>query len=177
MGGAAQRQAPAVSGRFAGRKRSCLLLRGGPLDGGPAVRAAGLDLDPARLALLGLRDLHLEHTLVEGGLDGVGVHALRERQRAAEATERALHAIPPALTRLVLRLALAADRKRVVADLDVHVALAQTGQIRLEQEVIVGLDEVHRRHPALRLALFEERVEEAMDLVREWLWLHQKRHS
>src|SRR3982751_6961938 len=56
------------------------------------LAAADADGDLARLALLGLGDPHLEHTLVEGRLDGVGVHALGEGQRALEAAGRPLDA-------------------------------------------------------------------------------------
>ena len=140
-------------------------------------RRRAADLDAARLALLGLRDRHLEHAAVEVRADRVGVDALGQRQRAAEAAERALDAVPAALALLVLGLALAADRQRVVADLDRDVALGQARQVGLEDEVVVGLDQVHRRNPALAGGrLFEEGVDEPVQVAGERLRLHEKCH-
>src|SRR4051812_49481023 len=82
-----------------------------------AVAVPG-DVDPPRLALLGLRDRHLEHAVVEGGLDLVGVDAVRQRQRAAELAERALEPEEALLLALVVRLALPGDGQRAVAPLD-----------------------------------------------------------
>src|SRR3954470_23457497 len=81
------------------------------------------DRDLARLGLLGLRDPDLEHAAVEVRLDGLGVDALRQRQRAREGAEGALHAVVALLRGLVLGLALARDREHAVLDLDVDVAL------------------------------------------------------
>src|SRR4051812_13207677 len=83
-----------------------------------AVRACSADLDPARLALLGLGDRHRQDAAVEGRGDRVWVDALGQRQRAAERAERALDAVPAALARFVLGLALPADRQGVVAHLE-----------------------------------------------------------
>ena len=41
----------------------------------------GVDLDPARLAGLRLRDRHLEHAVLEAGGHGLGVDTLRQRPR------------------------------------------------------------------------------------------------
>jgi hypothetical protein len=74
----------------------------------------------------------------------------------------------------VLGLALTRDRQRAVLELDVHVALAQAGKVGLEDEVVIGLDKVHRRHPAPPLVgLSEERVEDAVDLASKGLRLHE----
>jgi hypothetical protein len=74
------------------------------------------DLDAARLALLGLRDPYLEHAVVEGGADLVGVDAVGQRQRAAEPAERALEPEEALLLALVLVLALSRDGQRAVVD-------------------------------------------------------------
>jgi len=69
--------------------------------------------------------------------------------------------------RLVLGAALAGDRQRAVLNLDRHVGLRQAGQVRLQQEVVLGLDEVHRRDPAATLLTVggaEERVEKPIDV-------------
>src|SRR5206468_2415988 len=123
--------------------RGCGRLLGGrSLDGGRAavavaVRVRRAYLDATRLALLGLRDAHLEHALVELGHDAVGVDALGQRQRPAEGTGQALHAVPAALLALVVGLALAGDRERVVTDLDAHVVLAEAGEVGPQDEVVL----------------------------------------
>src|SRR5215212_2706867 len=138
------------------------------------LAAADADGDLARLALLGLGDPHLEHALVEGRLDGVGVHALGQRQRALEAAGRPLDAVVALLAALVLGLALAGHGKDVVLELEVDVALGEPRQVSAQDEVVVGLDQVHRRQPAARAAVpgrpgggVEERVEEPVHLGLE----------
>src|SRR3954447_25492280 len=76
---------------------------------GVALAVPG-NFDPARLALLRLRNPHVEHALVEFGLDLVGVDPVGQRQRAAELAERALEAEETLLLALVLGLALTRDR-------------------------------------------------------------------
>src|SRR5436305_11068420 len=74
--------------------------------------AAGLadrDRNLARLALLGLRDAHLEHTALEAGGDRLGIDALGERQRPREAPGGPLDPVVALLALLVLGLALARD--------------------------------------------------------------------
>ena len=119
----------------------------------PSIAAgavADLDRDAARLALLGLGDADLEDAVVEARGHGVGVDALGQRQRAAEGAVRALDADVALALVLVLGLALARDGEDVVLDLDVDVVLAEAREVGLEDEVLVGLDEVHRRDPAAR---------------------------
>src|SRR5262249_11815843 len=77
-----------------------------------------------RLSLLRLRDAHLEHALVEVRLYGVGVDALRQRERAAETAERTLDAVEPALLALLLGLALTRHGEDAVLHLDLDVVLA-----------------------------------------------------
>src|SRR3954454_6481413 len=108
------------------------------LDG---LLAAVGDGDPARLALLGLRDADLEHPAVEARRHGVGVDALGQRQRAGEGAERALHPVEALLALLVLGLALTRDGQRAVLELDLDV-LRHAGQVGAEDEVVTGLDEV-----------------------------------
>src|SRR3954447_22715944 len=86
-------------------------------------RAADADRDLARLALLGLGDVDLEHAAVEARRDGLGVDALGQRQRARERAERALDAVVAVLVLGVLGLALARDREHPLLDLDVDVLL------------------------------------------------------
>ncbi len=78
---------------------------------------------------------------------------------------------PPSRS-LVLGLPLARDRERAVLDLDVHVALREARKVGLQEEVVLDLDEIHRRNPAPPLVrLSEEGVEDAVDLTRERLRL------
>ena len=57
------------------------------------------------------------------------------------------------------------------------VVLSEAGKVGPEQEVVVRLDQIHGRDPALlETSVFEEGVEEAVDLARERLWLHEKCH-
>ena len=72
------------------RSTAGALLGVGALDGRGTL--ADLDLDAARLALLGLGDPDLEDALFEGRDDLLGVDALGQTQRAAELARRALDA-------------------------------------------------------------------------------------
>src|SRR4029453_4874018 len=95
-----------------------LLLLAGALDGPPA------DLHSGRLGLLGLRDVDLEHSVLEVRLHVVRIDAPGERDGSDEAPEGALDA-PIALSGLLfLGLALAGDRQDPVLDLDVDVVPA-----------------------------------------------------
>src|SRR5688572_23781972 len=87
-----------------GTEGCALLLGGGPLD---ARVAADADLDPLRLALLGLGDADLENAVVELRLHLVGSDALGQRERPREAAERALDPVVALVAVLMLGLALA----------------------------------------------------------------------
>src|SRR3954468_7454438 len=106
---------------------SALLGRGVGVD--RLRRAADADRDLARLALLGLRDVHLAHAAVEARRHGLGIHALGQRQRAREGAERALDAVIAVLVLGLLGLALAGDRQDAVLDLDVDVGLRHARQV------------------------------------------------
>src|SRR5687768_2425391 len=91
-------------GRAASRGGPCsLLLLRRALERRLAVALGGAaDRDPMRLALLGLRDPDLQHAVLELGRDAVGVDPVGQAQRAREAAERTLDAVPTALTLLML---------------------------------------------------------------------------
>src|SRR5918999_1697098 len=173
--GAARPTAPDVLLSWSGLRLRCAALHGRR-----AAVLAGrsrLDLHPARLALLGLRDRHLEDAAVEVSRDPVGVHPVRQGQRAAEAAERALDPVPAALARLVLGLALAGDGERAVLHLDRDVALVEAGQVGLQDEGVLGLDQVHLRDPAAGLApAAEEGGGEAIYITGERLRVDDKSH-
>src|SRR5215218_1963731 len=118
LGGPTCCRSSRAGGAFRPRGRRELLALGrASLDGrgGAApVVLARRDLHAARLALLGLGDPHLEDAAVELGRDRLGVDAVRQCQRPAEAAVGALDAVPAALARLLLGLALAGDRERAV---------------------------------------------------------------
>src|SRR3712207_1573824 len=88
---------------------------------------------------------------------------------------------PALLLALVLGLARAAEREDVVLHLDRDVVLGQAGEIRLQNEVVVRLHEIHRGHPALDAAAapsaVEKGAEEPIELLAERLWPHQKGHA
>src|SRR5829696_8916285 len=116
----------------------------------PRLLGAGADADPAGLALLGLRDAHLEHPAVELRVHGRRVDALRQREGAGERSEGPLHAVEALALVLVLGLALAGHGQDVVLELDGHVGLRHARQVGAEDELLLGLEQIHRRGPAAR---------------------------
>src|SRR5687768_15987625 len=86
-----------------------------------------VDGDAARRALLGLGDPDLEHAVGELRGDRLGVDALRQRERPAEAAERALDAVEALALGLVVGLALTRDGQDGVLELDAHVLLRHAG--------------------------------------------------
>src|SRR3954447_13103300 len=157
-----------------------LRLGRAPLDRGRLAVAVAVprNLDPPRLALLGLRDRHLENAVMEPGTDLVRVDPVGEREGAGELAERALEAEEALLLALVLGLPLTADGQRPIVEFDRHIVLLHAGQISLEQVVLVGLDEVHLGNPALRDGrLLPERIQEPVEFGREGLRSNNKAHN
>src|SRR3954454_9507010 len=105
---------------------------------GVAVRVP-CALDAPRLALLGLRDPHVENTVMERGVDPVRIDPVGQGQRAAELAERALEAEEALLLALVLRLALTGDRQRAVVELHRDVLLLHAGKVGLKAVMALGL--------------------------------------
>src|SRR5215213_6410344 len=140
-----------------------LLLRAGSLDRGVA------DLYAGRLRLGRLWDPHLEDALVEVRLDLPGVDTLWQGQRAREVAEGTFDPVVPLALLLVLGLPLTGDRQDVVLDLDVDVVLGQARKIAPEHEVVLGLEQIHRRNPApgrpVGGATIEEAVEEPVHVA------------
>src|SRR5262249_39363744 len=70
------------------------------------------------------------------------------------------------------------DRQHVVLELDLHVLLAHPGQVGPQDEMVILLDQVHRRGPAARRAVvagsglrIEERAEQPAPVLLERLQL------
>jgi hypothetical protein len=124
----------------------------------------------------------LEHALVEGRGDRLGIDALGQGQRAGEGPERALDAVEALLALLVLGLALARDGEHRVFELDADVFLGHARKVGAQHEVLVGLDEIHGRHPAAQRAgrrsrpwrRVERRVEEPVHLALQGAQLPQR---
>src|SRR5205085_9931497 len=94
------------------------------------------DLDPARLRLLGLAHVDLQHAVSVVGLDAVLGRALRQPDRARERAEAALEAVEPLAVHLVRALALAADRERAVLELDRDLVLGDAGQVERVDDLV-----------------------------------------
>src|SRR5687767_9713945 len=86
-----------------------VLLIGAALD---RRRVAG-DRHTVWLALLRLRDPYLQDALLEGRCHLIGVHAVRQRERAREAAEGSLNAVIAVGLLRMLRLALTRERQDV----------------------------------------------------------------
>src|SRR5919199_1524173 len=134
--------------------------------------SADADRDLARLALLGLGYPDLEYSVLERGLHALGVDPLRQREGAREGPRCALDAVVALLALLVLGPTLTRDGEHVVLELDGDVVLGQPGKVGAQDEVVIGLDEVHRGHPAAHAATVarrdvEERVEQPIHLRLE----------
>src|SRR5918911_3658405 len=112
------------------------------------LRAAA-DLDSARLRLLGLRDVDLEHAVLVLGLDRALVGALRQADRAGERAEPALVAVEALARDLLGALALAAHGQRVVLELDRDLVLRAAGEVERVDDLVVGLPHVDGGSPSL----------------------------
>src|ERR671934_2805774 len=111
------------------------------------LRAA--DLDTARLRLLGLRNVDLEHAGLVLGLDRAVVRALRQADRAGERAEPALEAVEALAGDLLRALALTAHGQRVVLELDRDLVLRDAGQVERVDDLLVGLPHVDGGSPSL----------------------------
>src|SRR6516164_6681486 len=128
-----------------------------------------VDLDLLGLGFLALRNGEGQDAVFVIGLDGLGVHGVREREAAAEAAVGALDAQVVVFVHLLLELALAANREDVVLDADVEVLGLHVGKVGLDDQFLTGLIDVDRRGPARQIGLTRRAVkglvEEAIDLV------------
>src|SRR5690606_29962323 len=133
-----------AAGRGGGRGPSGGLLLLAHLDvagvGGVAVArgllAAGLraaaDLDPPRLARLGLGDVHREHAVLERRLDVVGVDGGVELEGAEEPAVGPLDAVEAAVLLLARRLPFTADGEGVALHRHLDVLGGDAGEVEGE---------------------------------------------
>src|SRR3970282_387993 len=84
-----------------------------------------VDFDLLRLDLLGLRQTHGQDAVTVLGLDLVGLHRDRQRERALELSEPALAAVDAVLVNLPAPLPLALEGEHVAGDREVDVLLAE----------------------------------------------------
>src|SRR5581483_1987767 len=126
----------------------------------------GVDHDLARLGFVLLRDLDLENAVAVAGLDRIGIHAARQRERAHERAVRALDAVI-ALLFLPLELALAADREQPVLEVDAEILLLDARNLDLHDDLVLLLQDVDRRSPGTRAHLIIEEVETAKERLKE----------
>src|SRR4029453_11549414 len=114
---------------------------------GRARSRVGLDRDLGRLGLLDPGDLDREHPVREASVDLGRVHLRRQGHGAAERTVPALDPVVALLLDLGGDLAGAADRQRRVLDGYLDILGAHPRQLHGDDDLIVGLVDVHRRDP------------------------------
>src|SRR5580765_6267036 len=127
------------------------------------AKLVDLHLDVARLGLVGLGHVDLEHAVSVRRLHLVGADRQAERERPLERTVGALGAVQRAFRRLLLALALAAQRERVVVDRDLHVLRAHARKVRAEHVGVGRLLDVHRRRERAPLRTERRRAEEVFE--------------
>src|SRR6266498_1793266 len=104
------------------------------------------------LRLLRRVERDLQHAILERRLRGVGVHVLRQRNRAEEI---AVAALTPS-AELLLLLPLALEDEDVVADLAMHVVLRHARKVGVQQELSFLLVELDLRRPEVALQVAAE---------------------
>src|SRR5918993_5412486 len=90
---------------------------------------SNLNVNLTWLGFFAHRQLHRQHAVLVLGADAAAVDRRRQRERPHEAAIGALDAVEVLLLDLVIQLALAANRERVVLDGDVDVFTLHVGQL------------------------------------------------
>src|SRR3954451_11220485 len=131
----------AASRNGAMRSRADVVTWNPSLGSGRDSIPALLDLDPATLALLLLRqrDRDLQDALLEVGLRLVGVGPRGQRDGAVELAVAAFAAVDPTLVLLLLLAPLPAQHEEVVVDLEMDVLPFHSRQVGADHEVAVPL--------------------------------------
>src|SRR5215212_2876790 len=117
-----------------------------PMAGALAARALYLD------ALGGLLDGgalhgHLQHSVLEAGVDLALIGALRQRHAAAEGTVAALPNVVTTTLLFLVDLVLAGDCQDSVLQGDVHILLLDAGKLGADHQIAVLGEHVHGRRP------------------------------
>src|SRR5438552_555328 len=129
-------------------------LCGGGLGGGRDGPLPGdlenVDLDLARLELLGLRQCDLQHAVAVRRLHLVGLDGHRQLHQPLELTVGALDVEELLILGLILPAALTLDREEIAGDRHGNVLLANTGHFDGQDELVRRLVHVHRGQPSSR---------------------------
>src|SRR5215218_3629140 len=132
----------------ASRPQSLGPLHGGPNDASPslgeALGARVLYLDAHRgLFYSSSLDPHLQHSVLEAGVDLTLVRALRQRHAAAEGAVAALPNMVVTTLLFLVGLVLAGDRQEPVLQGDVHVLLLEPRKLGADHQIGVLGEHVH----------------------------------
>src|SRR5215207_11611905 len=90
---------------------------------------------------------HLQHSVLEAGVDLALVGALRQRHASTEGTVAALPNMVTTAFLFLVDLVLAGDRQEPVLQGDVHVLLLDPRKLGADHQVIVLDEHVHGRRP------------------------------
>src|SRR5690242_19554123 len=91
------------------------------------------------LLLLWRREAYLEHAIVEGRVDLIGVDALWQRNGAIEHSVRALGAKEPVMFLLLVLLPMfAGDREYAIVDLDANLILLSLRDVGTDDELVTA---------------------------------------
>src|SRR6266508_5701116 len=132
---------------------------------GACVRLQHVDLDLLGFELLGLGEADGQHPVTVRGLDLVGLHRNRQRERALEFPEPPLVAIHVVLLGFLAPLPLSLQGEHVPGDREMDVLLVQAGQLGGQNELVLRLVYVDGGRPyALRR---EDRGRPAEEAVEE----------
>src|SRR5215203_1813208 len=132
----------------ASRSQSLGPLHGGPNDASPslgeALGARVLYLDALRgLFYSSSLDPHLQHSVLEAGVDLTLVRALRQRHAAAEGAAAALPNMVVTTLLFLVDLVLAGDRQEPVLQGDVHILLLEPRKLGTDHQIPVFGEHVH----------------------------------
>jgi hypothetical protein len=155
----------------------------GPLQRGPpfprlvdeALGARALYLDALRgLFYSSSLHTHLEHSVLEAGVDLALVRALRQRHAAAEGTVTALPDVVVTTLLFLIGLVLTRDGQHPVLQGDVHILLLEPRKLGTDHQIPIFGEHVHGRRPLGELLASlappsakstKHLVEEAIDLT------------
>src|SRR3712207_4695563 len=101
----------------------------------------------------GSLDGHLQHSILEAGVDLALVGALRQRHAPSERTKAPLPDMVVTTILFLVDLVLARDGQDPVLQGDVHIVLLESRKLGTDQQVIVLSEHVHSRRPLGELLL------------------------